>query len=62
MLTVTGRLSGDILPYVLVELRGVHVVERFHVHRFYLLYGKFIVVFRWFRIFIVPIEKADPSW
>ena len=55
-------LSRDVLPDILIELRGAHVVERFQVHRFDLFNGKFADMSLWLVLVPLHIEKANPVW
>ena len=42
-----GGIYRDIRPDILVDLRGVHVVEHFQVHRSDFFYGKFTDMSLW---------------
>ena len=55
-------LSRDVLPDILIELRGAHVVERFRVHSFDQFNGKFADMSLWLVLVPLHIEKANPVW
>jgi hypothetical protein len=57
-----GGISRDILPDILIELSGVHVVEHFQVHRSDFFDERITGVSLWLILGPLRIEKTNPVW